>query len=75
MPKLISKFSNGHTDVYNGKRAVKAGWMITAPDGRFATGHSLDAATARSKSRQEAINWVRFNRDWMKDLRIDGVQA
>ena len=25
-----------------------------------------------AKDRMEAIRWVRFNRDWMKDLRIDG---
>lgn len=31
-----------------------------------------DEARVEFKTRQEAINWVRFNRDWMKDLRIDG---
>ena len=55
MTKLVSIFSNGHRDVYNGKRPVKAGWMITAPNGRFATGHSIDAATARSTALGKAV--------------------
>ncbi len=25
------------------------------------------------RTRQEAINWCRFNAYWMKDFRIDGV--
>jgi hypothetical protein len=28
-----------------------------------------------ARDRMEAIRWVRFQRDWMKDLRIDGVLA
>ena len=31
-----------------------------------------EVATVEFKSRIEAVNWIRFNRDWMKDLRIDG---
>lgn len=25
-----------------------------------------------ARNRMEALNWVRMNRDWFKDLRIDG---
>lgn len=25
------------------------------------------------RTRMEAINWISFNRDWMKDFQIDGV--
>jgi hypothetical protein len=54
MPKIVSKFSNGHVDVYNGKRDVKAGWMITGPAGDFLTGHSYDAPTARKTAESKA---------------------
>jgi hypothetical protein len=54
MPKLISTFSNGHTDTYNGKRDVKAGWMITGPQGDFFTGHSQDRETARKTAEGKA---------------------
>ena len=48
MPKIIAKFSNGFEDKYNGKRDVKAAWMITRKsDGKVMhSGHSLDAAKA-----------------------------
>lgn len=51
----ISTFSNGHTDTYNGKRDVKAGWMITGPEGDFYTGHSQDAETARKTAESKAV--------------------
>lgn len=54
MAKLSSKFSNGHVDVYNGARDVKAGWMITSPTGQFITGHSQDAQTARKTADSKA---------------------
>ncbi len=28
-----------------------------------------------ARDRMEAIRWVRFQRDWLKDLRIDGQPA
>lgn len=34
-----------------------------------------EKATYEARDRMEAIRWVRFNRDWMKDLRIDGKPA
>ena len=40
-----------------------------------ATRDWTELATVEFKNRTEAVNWVRFNRDWMKDLRIDGVLA
>jgi len=45
---IIAKFSNGFEDKYNGKRDVKAAWMITAKDTGevIMSGHSLDAAKA-----------------------------
>ena len=54
MAKLISTFSNGHTDKYNGKRDIKAGWMITGPQGDFLTGHSQDRETARNTAAGKA---------------------
>ena len=48
MTKIIATFSNGFTDKYNGKRDVKAAWLITKiEDGSVvASGHSLDLDTA-----------------------------
>ena len=45
---IIATFSNGFEDRYNGKRAVKAAWMITRKeDGKvIASGHSLDRTKA-----------------------------
>jgi len=54
MTKLISTFSTGHTDVYNGKRNIKAGWMITGPQDDFYTGHSQDRETARKTAEGKA---------------------
>lgn len=49
MTKLISKFSDGTIDVYNGDRPVKVGWQIKLPDdGGVRTGHSLDEKRARA---------------------------
>lgn len=39
-------FSNGHRDVYKGKRDVKAAWMVIGPKGTIASGHSLDIGCA-----------------------------
>jgi hypothetical protein len=43
-----AQFSNGFTDTYKGKRAVKAAWMITnrATGEVVASGHSLDRVKA-----------------------------
>ena len=49
MNKIVATFSNGFTDEYKGKRAVKAAWMITekATGKVLNSGHSQDFATAR----------------------------
>ena len=46
---IIAKFSNGFTDEYKGRRAVKAAWaIIRKSDGKvLASGHSLDVGKAR----------------------------
>jgi len=51
---IASTFSNGHIDTYKGRRNVKAGWMITGPQGDFFTGHSQDRATARKTAEGKA---------------------
>lgn len=45
---ITARFSNGHVDVYKGKRDVRAAWMITdAKTGAvLLSGHSLDRARA-----------------------------
>ena len=48
-----------------------------------ATGLAYDAATRDwtklveyvARDKMEAINWCHFNRNWMKDLRVDGKRA
>lgn len=52
-----SKFSTGQTDLYQGKRDVKAGWMIVTPEGKIITGHSLDSAKAEKTARSTAAEW------------------
>lgn len=47
----------------------------------LATGLAYDPATRdwtmpvtfAARTRLEAINWVRFQRSWLKDLRINGM--
>jgi hypothetical protein len=51
---IASTFSNGHIDTYKGRRNVKAGWMITGPQGDFFTGHSQDRDTARKTAESKA---------------------
>lgn len=46
-------FSNGHTDIYKGKRDVKAAWMITLPCGGIVSGHSLDRVKAEKTARSQ----------------------
>jgi len=46
MTKIIATFSNGFTDKYNGKRDVKAAWLITENGWFYASGHSNDALAA-----------------------------
>ncbi len=45
---ITAAFSNGHVDVYKGKRNVRAAWMITRKsDGVvLASGHSIDRRAA-----------------------------
>lgn len=57
MTTKISTFSNGHTDRYQGKRNVKAGWMIVTPDGAIKTGHSMDAIKAEKTARATAAEF------------------
>lgn len=54
MPNLTAKFSNGHDDVYKGKRPVKAAWMVITADGTTVSGHSLDRETAAKTARAKA---------------------
>jgi hypothetical protein len=57
---ITAKFSNGHTDAYNGKRDVKAAWMMVTPTGSIYSGHSLtvDAATKTANSKISEVNRV-----------------
>lgn len=54
MTKITAIFSNGHTDTYNGKRAVKAAWMVVLPNGQIISGHSYDRVTAEKTARSNA---------------------
>lgn len=58
MAKITAQFSNGFIDTYNGKRAVKAAWMITRKDtgNVVASGHSMDAEKARKTAAGNARN-------------------
>jgi len=49
--KITATFSNGHVDVYKGKRDVKAAWMVIYPNGGFESGHSYDRASAEKTAR------------------------
>lgn len=53
---ITATFSNGHVDVYKGKRPVKAAWMITRKsDGKVLnSGHSLDVDKARKTAEGNA---------------------
>ncbi len=53
----ISTFSNGHTDKYQGKRAVTAGWMIVFPNGGIRSGHSMTAILAEKTARATAAEF------------------
>lgn len=59
MTKIIATFSNGHQDIYKGKRDVKAAWMIVdrASGEKLASGHSLDRAKAQ-KTAEGNIRYV-----------------
>ena len=59
-----SKFSNGHTDVYKGRRDVKAAWMIIFPNGHISSGHSLDRARAEKTARNNAAEGRRGEASW-----------
>lgn len=60
MPKLIATFSNGHTDVYNGDRKVRAAWMITNRETGevLSSGHSLDRVKAQKTAEGNVQNVV-----------------
>ena len=38
---ITAMFSNGTTDTYKGDRKVTAAWLLTLPDGRIFSGHSM----------------------------------
>lgn len=65
MAKKIATFSNGTTDVYNGKRDVKAAWAIMFEGRVLLSGHSLDAAKAQStaNSNVSRVGHVILGRD------------
>lgn len=48
---IVATFSNGQTDVYKGKREVKAAWQVIAADGKVYSGHSWDRSTAEKTAR------------------------
>lgn len=56
---ITATFSNGSTDTYKGKRAVKAAWaIIRKSDGKLlSSGHSLDRAKA-SKTAEGNLRYV-----------------
>ena len=51
---IKSIFSNGHEDIYNGKRPVTAGWIVITPSGTILSGHSINAKTAEKTARSAA---------------------
>ena len=58
---IKSTFSNGHEDIYTGKRAVTAAWMVITPvmpdhAGKVLSGHSIDAKTAEKTARAAAAD-------------------
>lgn len=61
---IIATFSNGTTDIYGGKRAVKAAWAIIsrATGETIISGHSLDrvraAKTASGKIQNLNGHWA-----------------
>lgn len=52
---ITATFSDGTTDIYRGSRQVTAAWRVIFPDGRTASGHSLDEARA-TKTASSAIS-------------------
>ena len=54
--KKLTKFSNGHQDLYKGKRPVTAGWMVVLPSGAIVSGHSIDTRTAEKTARAAAAD-------------------
>jgi hypothetical protein len=62
----VSKFSNGHTDKYQGKRNVEAAWMITEiATGRVVgTGHSLtkELAAKTAAGNMPRVAWAPVRR-------------
>lgn len=61
---IIATFSNGTTDIYGGKRAVRAAWAIIcrATGETIVSGHSLDrvcaAKTASAKIQNLSGHWI-----------------
>ena len=57
MTNLTATFSTGYTDAYKGDRDVRAAWLLTTPEGRTFSGHSLNrqnaAKTASSTASQK----------------------
>lgn len=70
MTKIVAKFSNGHTDAYNGKRDVKAAWLVITANGKIHSGHSLDRATAE----KTAKTYLDYGCQWSA-LRMSGTRG
>jgi hypothetical protein len=51
----IATFSNGYADIYKGKRAVRAAWMVTLPNGKIISGHSLSLELAQKTAEGNAM--------------------
>jgi hypothetical protein len=71
MAKLISKFSDGTTDTYNGSRNVTAGYLVTIPEytdlegnkrgGWTKSGHSMTLEAAAKTGMSAAMEMCCFD--------------
>lgn len=74
---ITARFSNGHEDVYKGKRDVRAAWMVTDIEtgAVVASGHSLDRKraekTAESNIRQYHLGHRKGENEVMVPLTRD----
>lgn len=66
----IATFSNGYADIYKGKRPVRAAWMVVLPNGRIASGHSLDADKARATAEGHRADGCQF-----RELKMSGTNG
>lgn len=47
-------FSTGHIDTYKGDRDVRAAWLLTTPEGKTFSGHSLNRQNATKTANSTA---------------------